>query len=93
MLSGWLTFCSHELAKEHHEQREQLVHRAVALGLHSCAHRGVVRLDCSREVMRERDVEQAVCVEEGIGVWWLGERTGDGEREKDKQSAVNIDFA
>ena len=42
---------SHELAKEHRERREQLIQRALALGLGRCAHRGVVRLDCAGEVM------------------------------------------
>ena len=74
---------SHELAKEHHEWGEQLVHRTVALGFRSCAHGGVVRLNCAWKVMRERDFKQAVCVEEGIRVWWAGRaprrrRAGEG---------------
>ena len=52
----------HELAEEHRERREQLVQRALALGLGGCAHRGLVWLDCAGEVVRQRELEEAIGV-------------------------------
>ena len=46
----------------------------VGFGCGRCGNggRGVVRFNFSREVICEHDFKQAVCVEEGIGVWWAG---------------------
>ena len=67
------------LAKECHEQCKQLIHYIVAL--HT---KGLSGLNCVGEVMCECNFKQAVCIEEGISVWWAGRvyrRQKAGERQ------------
>jgi len=60
-----LHVADHELAERHREQHEQLVQHAIALGLGSCEHRGLIWLDCAGEpgeVVHKRELEKAIGV-------------------------------